>query len=465
VKPIMHNLNSAGSKGYAKACLYGYLLSAGLFLVPRPVQAKEPVQPSYTGSLRGTYDYRGLGEYDDHDGYAYWYLRGRNLSDGHVDIYTSGRLHSDLDGSGSSFVDDPFISLEDTSSQDEVRLLQLYIEMHDQKNTMALRFGRQYVDIADYIQMDGVQGMLFENQKLGGRVFLGRPVSYYSSTDNDSFAGASLVGKPWDGNRSRITYARYEDDNASAADDHYFFDVRQQVMEEVRMRAYLSVMNEDVRMGGLDLYYMSLADKVFDAELGVRRWGEFDAKTRAYSPLVQALGDLEPYTTGYGRFTAQMLSWLYLSPGAYLRYPDESNPTNRGYERYDLSFIFEPIEALNATIALEYWDVEDDDRFFGVTGDIRYRHRRIWEVSLGAAYLDYTYFQFSDFSLTADGGSTIVGDDGTRVEVSPFAFTYFLRGKWNITKKMALRLSGEIEDDSDEDDLGYRIRTSFEVRL
>ena len=67
--------------------------------------------------------------------------------------------------------------------------------------------------------------------------------------------------------------------------------------------------------------------------------------------------------------------------------------------------------------------------------------------------------------MSADGGSIVVGSDGTRTEVSPFAFTYFLRGKWNISKHMALRVSGEIEDDSTEDDLGYRIRKSFEVRL
>jgi hypothetical protein len=55
--------------------------------------------------------------------------------------------------------------------------------------------------------------------------------------------------------------------------------------------------------------------------------------------------------------------------------------------------------------------------------------------------------------------------DGTRVEQTPYAFTYYLRGRWNITEKTALRLSGEIEDDSFEDDLSYRVRTSFEVRL
>lgn len=442
-----------------------YGLAAGILLAVVSAHGKEPAKESYSGSLRGTYDYRSLGSYEDHDGYANWYLRGRNLAEGTVDIYTSGRFHSDLDGTGSGFADDPFISLEDTSRQDDVRILQLYVEMHDKKNTMALRYGRQYVDIADYIQMDGVQGMLFENKKLGGRVFMGRPVSYYSSTSGDIFAGASLVGRPWDGNRSRITYARYEDEDVSAADDHYFLDVRQRILEEIRGRAYLSVMNEDVRMGGLDLYYMSLDEKVFDAEAGVRRWGEYEAGTRAYSPLVQALGDQEPYTTGYGRITAELLSWLYLSPGIYLRYPDDSNATNRRYERYDISLIYEPTDALDASVSLEYWDVEDDDRFFGVTGDIRYRHKKTWEASFGVAYLDYTYFQFSDFSLTADGGSTIVGEDGTRTETSPDTLSYFLRGKWKISKNMTLRVSGEIEDDSTEDDLGYRIRSSFEVRL
>ena len=63
--------------------------------------------------------------------------------------------------------------------------------------------------------------------------------------------------------------------------------------ERLRARAYLSIMNEDVRMGGADLFYMSLEEKVLDASLGIRRWGEYEANSRVYSPLVQALGALE----------------------------------------------------------------------------------------------------------------------------------------------------------------------------
>lgn len=453
-------------KRCARPCLCESLLVAGLFWVSGPSRAaEEPAETEVSGSVQANYDYRGWGPYSDQDAYAYWHLRLRDMADKRVDAYTSGRLHSDLDGSGNSYADDPFASLDETAKNDEVRLLQFYVDLHNKRKTMALRGGRQYVDVADYIQMDGLQAMLFENRELGGRVFLGQPASFYSSTSGDLFAGVSLVGKPWDGNRSRATYARYQDDSENAADDHCYFDMRQQLADQLRARGYLSVMNEDVRMGGGELFFMSLSEKVFDAALGVRRWGEYDAQTRAYSPLVQALGDQEPYTTAYGRFTSQVLPWFYLSPGAYFRYPDETDQTNRGYERYDLSFIFEPYEALSTTVSLEYWDVEQDESFLGLTGDIRYRHRKLWEVSAGAAYVDYTYFQYSDFTLTADGGDTRVGDDGTRVEASPYAFTYFLRGKWNMTQKLALRVSGEIEDDSDEADLAYRIRTSFEVRL
>lgn len=448
----------------------GTLLTAGLFLVLLPAQAEEqaplekPSSATYSGSLRGTYDYRGIGSEHDNDIYGYWYLRGRNLADKRVEIYTSGRTHSDLDGTSSG---DYFSSIDD-SSKGDIRLLQFYIDIHDQKNTKAVRFGRQYVDVADYIQMDGLQALLFEKQAIGGRVFAGRPASDYTSVSGDLFMGASLVGRPWKGNQSRATYARYEDDSESAADDHFFLDVYQQVADELRARGYLSVMNEDIRMGGADLFYVSLEEKVFDVAMGIRRWGDYNAYSRVYSPLIEALGDQEPYTTAYGRFTTQIMPTLYLSPGAMTRRPDESDATNRDFDRYDISLIYEPWEALSTTLAVEYWNVENEESFVGLSGDIRYRYRKLWDIALGAAYVDYTYYQLSDISVFTDDNVSppiVQPLDGTRVERSPNAYTYFLRAKWNLTERMALRLSGEIEDDSTENDLSLRVRTSIEVRL
>lgn len=464
--PILLSLGRVEMKNLSRTRLCGTVLGAGIVLFLSPAAGETTATPDFYGSLRAAYDYRSLGDYDDHDAYGFWHLRGRNLADQRVEIYTSGRLHSDLDGTTSDEFD-PFGSIEDGSSS-ELRLLQFYVDIHDRKNEKGLRYGRQYVDIADYIQMDGAQIRLFEQRAIGGRVFLGKPVSDYSSVSGDLFFGASLVGRPWRDNQSRFTYARYQDDSETANDDHFFLDVRQQLGEEVRARTYLSVMNEDIRMGGADLYYASLSDRVLDAVLGVQRWGDYQAGSRVYSPLVDILGDVEPYTTAYGRITTEVLPWFYLSPGAMVKQPDDSDVTNRRFERYDLSFIFEPADDVSSSITLEYWDVEESDRFFGLSGDIRYRYRRLWELTLGAAYVDYTYLQLADFSVLTDDNPVppiIQPLDGTRVERSPDAFTYYLRGKWNITENTALRISGEIEDDSDEDDLGYRIRTSFEVWL
>ncbi|MCF7817244.1 MAG: hypothetical protein K9M54_05120 [Kiritimatiellales bacterium] len=452
-------------KGYARCSL----LAAGIFWLLHPAVGEEAKKAVYSGSLNTIYNYRASGSNSDQDVYGYWYLRGRDLADQYVDIYTSGRLHKDIDGTGSSYAEDPYLDLSDSSQQNDVRLYQCYLDWHDPKKNASLRLGRQYVDVADYIQIDGVQGLLFENKKLGGRVFFGNPASYYSSTSGDLFGGVSVVGRPWEGNQTRGTYARYHDDSVAGDDDHYFLDVRQQFLETLRTRAYVSVMNEDVQMAGGDVFYTALSDKAFDAVLGVQHWGQFDAVTRAYSPLAETLGDLEPYTTAYGRFTQQILSWLYVAPGATFRQTDkDTNATNQDYKRYDLNFIMEANESLTTTLGCEYWDVGDGDRFWSLSGDVRYRYHKLWEVSAGAAYMDYNYSQLSDYSVFTDDTAAppvITPLDGTRQDQSPNAYTYFLRGKWNITQNLALRLAGEIEDDSDAEDLAYQIRTSLEVRL
>ena len=419
-----------------------------------------------SGRLRTVYDYRKLGDETDSDAYGYWYIRGRNYFDKHVDFYSSGRYHGDLDGAGSSYADDVFTSAEDSDGDSETRVLQLYVDVHDRDKDFVLRGGRQYVEAADYIHMDGAQLMMFERRRLGGRVFLGQPVSYYSPISGDVFGGFSLVGRPWDGNQSRLTFASYKDDSRDDTDAHVFIDVRQQVTDLLRTRGQVSVMNGDFRMGGFDLFVFG-EDRVSDLALGVRRWGEYDAETRVFSPLYSVLGDQEPYTYAYARLTQEILPWFLVAPGAAMRFMDsnDEDAQNREYGHYDLALIFEPSRAFDASVAVEYWDVQDDDRFFGLSGEVRYRHRKLWEVSAGAAYLDYEYTQLTDFSYTTASGDTLLSADGTRSERSPDAYTYFLRGKWKINPHLALRLRGEIEDDSLENDLSYRARGSLEIRF
>lgn len=425
-------------------------------------------KPQLNARLRLEYEYREQGSSDDSDAYGRFYTSGRNYWSGKADFYVSMRLHSDLDNSSSdgSLDDDLYYSVDDADGVTEDRLLQAYADLHSRNKQLALRGGRQYVEIADYMQMDGAQLILRENSPIGGRIYGGHPVSYYTTVSGDYAGGMSVIGKPWEGNQSRFTFANYHDDSEDDTDHNYYVDLRQKWTETLRSRGQVSVLNEDFRMARADMYYLSEEGET-DFNLGGSYWGSFDAKTRAYSPLYEVLGEQDPYSYGYARLTQQILPHWLISPGVSLRFADtngENDQNNRDYSNFDVTLIYEPTRAFNASISLEYWEVEDSDSFSGISGELRYRNGRIWEVSGGASYSEYTYDTYSDFSYTSSGGQTQFSESGTVIEESPFVKTYFIRGKWRIIKSLTLRAQFDIEDDDIADDLAYRGRGSIEVR-
>jgi hypothetical protein len=392
------------------------------------------------------------------------YGSATDLEDGRYDIYISGQSHSDLDNS--STVDGTYRSVEDAHGVVENRFYQAYLDAHDRKGEVRLRLGRQYVEEADYLQLDGGQLMLYENRNFGGRVFGGVPVSYYSSVGGDYAGGLSLVGRPWAGNRSRLTYTEYYEDEAGESDKNYLADVQQEVTESVRTRTRLSVLNDTFRLGSFDVNCFA-PDGETDVRFGGSRWGEYDSSTRAYSPLYSQFSTQQPYTYLYAKMDYSLGPMWMLSPGVSTKRTDSGGPeySNRDYTDYELAVTFEPIKALSASLALEYWDVSSGDGFVGLSGEVRYRHSRKWEVSLGSAYMDYTYNSYSDIAYSISDGQTVFHEDGTVTEESPYALTYFLRTRWNITRRLIMRLQGDIEDDEAATDLSYRCRGSIEVRL
>jgi len=426
------------------------------------------VKPQLNVRLRLEYEYREQGSSDDSDIYGRLYASGRNYWDGKTDFYISMRLHTDLDDSSdnSSLYDDPYLSLDDADGVTEDRLLQAYVGIHNRSKSLAFRGGRQYVDIADYIQMDGAQLMLNENKSLGGRIYGGHPVSYYTTVSGDYAGGVSVIGRPWEGNQSRFTFANYHDDSEDETDQSYFLDLRQNISETMRTRGQLSVLNDEYRMARGDFFYLS-EDGETDFSMGGSYWGSFDAKTRVYSPLYQVLGEQDPYSYGYARLTKQIRPHWLISPGVSLRFADtngENDQNNRDYSNFDLTLIYEPIRAFNASLSLEYWEVEDSDSFAGISGEVRYRNGRIWEISGGASYAEYTYDTYSDISYVASGGQAEFAANGTIIEESPFIKTYFIRAKWRLIKNLTLRAQFDIEDDDLAEDLAYRGRGSIEVR-
>ncbi len=432
--------------------------------VTSPPQASAAIPAHYAGRVRLDYEYRSQGGQQDEDLFGYWSASGRDLQNGRVDFYLSGRMHSDLDGSTRS--EGTFRSLDDAGGVIENRLQQAYLEAHDRPGDLRLRVGRQYLDVADYMQVDGVQAILFENGRLGGRVFGGVPVSYYSSVAGDYYGGVSLVGRPWSGNRTRLTFSQYADDSLGTYDNSYFLDVRQQITDGVWSRGRASVLNDEFRMGSVDVTCFSpSAETSYYA--GASRWGAATARTGVYSPLYELLGEQEPYTHFYARMSYAICPTLMISPGASCQLVDRNRAdySNRDYRDYDLTLTYEPNRLFSSSLSAQYWDLESGENFLGLSGEVRFRRSKSWEIGAGCSYASYTYSSYSDISYSFSGGGVEITEDGTVTRETPYSLTYFLRAKWHATKYLILRMQCDIEEDKEASDLSIRGRASAEVKF
>jgi len=421
---------------------------------------------TFSGQFRSVYQYQSLGSEKDSDLYEYFYMSDRDLLKKHLDFYVSGKLHKDLDGTTASLADDFYVGLEDSGKTTDNYLYQLYFDAHDKDRQFALRAGRQYIDVADGLHIDGGLLSVFEKGRLGGRIFYGLPVSYYSSVSGDKAMGGSIICRPWTQNDSRITYVRYHDDDRAVDDERYSFTSWQKWNDEIRSFAQAAELNGDFESAGLDLSFAPTASD-FDCSIGVRRWGGVAGNSVVYSPLSQVLGARAPYTYISARASKGILPWLYVSPGvsARLLADGDKDANNRDYMHYDLTIVVEPSRAWNASVAGEYWKVDQSDSFVGLSGEIMYRHQRVWELSIGAGYYHYDYEQFSDFSGTINAGDVRYSSDGVVIESSPDSFSYFAQGKYNISRSVSLKVRGEIEDNSELSERSFFCQMVLLIRI
>ncbi len=453
----------------------GALLAiAGLGLVPQSACAQaitiappRAVEAVYDARIRTDFEFRSQDGQQESDLYNYFSGGAHNLANGWLDLYMSGMTFQDLSRSpdSSSLATNMFAGLDDASGARDVRLFQLYADLHDPAGNMHLYAGRQYLDVADYILVDGGQLLLFENKQLGGRLFYGKPVSFYTSREDDTAYGLSLVGRPWDGNRTRLTYAHVSS-NLGTNDANYYIDSQQNFSATVRGRIQASMLNDKFRMARGDCYYFAPDGKT-DAYIGASHWGTYDAATLAYSPLYEVLGRQAPYSYAYARVSREVFPHVAVSPGVSLRQSDSSSQpyNNQDYRDYDLTLTYEPIQALSASISGHYWDVSDS-RFVGFSGELRYRYSRLLDVSAGTSYVQYSYETYSDISYVSDGFGGLVATDGLATgRESPNAYTYFLRARWKVSRHLTLRVEGEVEQDSTASSPGYRTRASIEASL
>jgi hypothetical protein len=411
----------------------------------------EPLKKYISFENRLDYQYRSVGGDEDSDIYEYWNLRGRDLYDGVLDFYFSGRLSKDIDGTSDSAFDDSFVSGEGNDSAWQDQVYQLYATYNDPKHRFRLRLGRQYIDDVGWLHIDGGFLKLFEREKISGSLFFGQPVSYYNSGADNWAGGYALKLRLWKGNKIKLTYVRYEDDSTDEDDDLSTIDVWQRLGEHIRAHGHLSFLDDRFRMLGGDLFYVS-PDGFFDLFFKVTRSGDLSKESNEYSPLSGVLGNREESTFLSLRGTFTIKSWLRVSPGISSRLVDESDrdDRNREFANYDLTFNVTPHEHWSTSLTGNYWSVSEDDNFFGLTGEIDYHPSKTWNFTVGTAYREYKY--------TAE----ISTSDN---EISPDVYTLYASTKVNITKSMSIKVQLETESNSFESDNSVRLRTSLTTRF
>ena len=186
----------------------------------------------FTLENRSSFYYRSTGSGRDSDFYDHLYLRGHDLCGKKLDFYFSGRAHKDLDGTSKSLANDYFVGVEDLKPRWEQQVYQLYADLHDKNHRFGLRLGRQYIEESEALHVDGVWVRLFETAAVSPRIFLGRPVSYYTGASDDWAGGISLLARPWQNNRTRLSYVRYEENSGAREDEHYALELWQRLDDE-----------------------------------------------------------------------------------------------------------------------------------------------------------------------------------------------------------------------------------------
>lgn len=419
-------------------------------------------EASIHGHSVTSYRGRWTGDGDDQDLYEYLSISLEDLIPARLDAELSLRLREDFDDASHplNFSDDLFIDVDETrDDQWADRIGTAWLDIHDLGlDHSSLRIGRQYLPVFDGLHVDGARLAL---DRLGERfdfvAFGGRPVSYFSSTHGDSALGAAGTYRFSPYARMRAKYYRYTDDGRNLDDDQAELELWMRRGNWAFFHASLGTLDSDLKDLILD-GKLILHD--LDAYLILRYYrllSEIEDNTLEFSPFFAVLNELEPFSRSDIRLTKSLADCLDIFGGVSIRKEDSGSDdsgyvANSDYQRYDLGLTLYPCDDLSITATGQHWDIDSGRRFMGVTSEVAYKPIDTLTVSAGNAYGEYRVEYYDSFQQT-------------KFKERPDVRTYFASLKWRALPNATLSTKFEIEDNDEEDDLFYRLYTSFGVRF
>ena len=407
------------------------------------------------GSLYSEYRLRHRDGESDQDLYEYLTLRVKDIVPGHVSAYLSMRWHEDLDGIGHyGYADDMFLDLDDARDIDD-QIYNLWVDIKSEGDAVRLRVGRQYIDEAEWLHLDGAALRVRPARDWELLAFGGRPVTFYSGTSGDWAAGAGATWRYRPTGRGRLLFYHY--DQESVDNNRLMLEVWDRFANRLRMHSKFSLLDGDADIffieGSLDIHECGIQ---IDAQYS-RLFDTRENEALPWNPLYAALGDLQSYHYGSLRAIKFWGEMWTLSGGVSGKSVDgdDENATNQDYASYDVSLGFHPTPQWDFTLTAMRWEAEGENRLNGFYGDITWRPVREFEISAGAGTVDYVYEYYDDI---------LFQDDYRR---TPDARSYYVKARWRPRERLSVGVRAELEDDVDlEDDDGdtfFTLRTSVSV--
>ncbi len=441
-----------------------------------PVQAQEaadtpksatPDNPwqdmSVSGSLNSSYYFRDYNGRDDNDIYNFFSLRVKDMARDSIDGAFSMLWHEDLNQEGlqGSESYDPFQDLYDASSDEQFRFYTGYLDIkHVIWDESRLRVGRQYLDEIDQAHFDGASYRFSPIEPLEVTLFGGKPVTYYSSTDGDAFYGANVSYRFSPQTRAALRYYRYDADGMN--DDLAAAEVWHMFTPELQTHAEFSLLDGNPYLLRDDLYYRMDAWDLDILGQVIHLFKNVGDHTINFNPYFPLMYSYEPFSYGSLQLTKGLGDYVSLTAGFDFRVTDQdlnaaSQFTNRDYVRGTLGAEFYPTEQLTLSVDGEYWSVDDDDRFTGVSGEVEYKPAKPWTLSAGAEYGEYVQEYMDEFLY-------LFGDQRV-FRVTPDVITYYARVKWQPIGKIYTSARFEVEDSDYDEDQWYAFRLQVGVNF
>lgn len=473
---VAYVANGMKHKQLSTLIIIGLLFLSGLFIQNSSAQEEsastEEIQSatrfgldvlSISGAFNTTYQYRSHDGEDDHDIYSYLSLRFKDIYKDHFDGAFSVYWHEDLDGKTSirgSDSYDPFIDIDDAADVD-FRFYTGYLDIKDVFfDETRLRVGRQFLEDIDYAHFDGASYLFSPVERLEINLFGGRPIAFYSGTSGDAFYGANVEYRFTEQTKGAARYYRYDDSRFH--DDLAEVELWHLFTPEIQTHLEFSLLDAEPYLFKNEFYF-AFPEYDFDVVTQfVHLFDKIDNHTINFNPYFPLLNGYEPFFYGSLLATKRITDYVSLNAGFDIRATrDELDPleefNNRDYIRGTVGIEIYPTSQLTISVNGEFWDVDSDDEFTGITGEVEYKPFREWTLTAGLDYGEYVQVYRDEYLF-------IFGQEEL-FRISPEVITYYARVKWQPYSRMFTSAYFEVEDSDFDEDEWYSLRWQLGVNF